>query len=219
MPQYSLTFTRLSCRYAQTLRKYLFRHLLVLILSTNVYGGYGYKPTPEQVNRVQTFLHWLPMNTKPSKVVLVPQDKFPQARKDFNVHNDTGIAFSSAGNVYLNEGLFHPSNDLQNTLSGVSQGIPTESAVEWTLAHEAAHANDSTPEWEQEAHDFKYNNAAYQTMQQWNSPQGKAYQNLQNRNFTSRGQQQPISAPLSTALQPNGSSQSPSINLLLGNYR
>ena len=178
-----------------------------------VLGSAGYTPSSADIQRVSTFLKWLPVKIKPSAVVVIPSKDFANVAKKFN-SSDTNVAFQMGGRAYINADAFNPSQKMVDNLSRSIQVPPFSNhetigskmtrgnLVEWALGHEVGHMNSNLDPKLQEQRDYLQNEAANQDVTDYNNPQGRAYQSLQNR----------------VAAAPNGSVASAPINMLLGNY-
>ena len=176
-----------------------------------VVGSGGYKPSPNETQRVQTFLKWLPVKTKPSAIVIIPSKDFADVAKKFG-SSDTNVAFQLGGRAYINQDAFSPSQDMVDKLSQSIQAPPFENQktfgsklnqgnlVEWAIGHEVGHMNSNLDPKLQEQRDYLQNEAANEDVTNYNNPQGKAYQGLQSQVAARQGQIQPTSAPIETEL-------------------
>jgi len=164
-----------------------------------VSGAYGYQPTKQQIQRLQTFLQWLPTKKAPTEVVIVPPEKMGEVSKIYS-QVPTNVGLTVGSRSYINAKLFDPKDDFVKNELGPEAKFPSGSALEWTLAHEASHLNDSTSHLIQERRDYLQNAAANEAVTNYNNPQGTAYQSLQKQVDGSQGQIQPTSAPIATQL-------------------
>jgi hypothetical protein len=77
----------------------------------NVVGGFGYRPTPNQIQRVTRFVSWLPTQSKPQSVIIVPD-------KDFSQISKSGSVFAAGNRVYISDSLFNQSNGVETAIAG-----------------------------------------------------------------------------------------------------
>jgi len=164
-----------------------------------VSGAYGYQPTKQQIQRLQTFLQWLPTKKAPTEVVIVPPEKMGEVSKIYS-QVPTNVGLTVGSRSYINAKLFDPKDDFVKNELGPEAKFPSGSALEWTLAHEASHLNDSTSHLIQERQDNVYNDAANAMMQDWGGKNAQAYRTAQANAYSAEGQTQPTSAPIATQL-------------------
>lgn len=180
---------------------------------TLILGSSSYKPTDAEARRLQTFVKWLPTKVKPSSIVLVSPDAFPNVAKQLG-GNDTLVAFSNGDRTYLNAAALNPSRDYlktvidnlrtpfagQNPQEAYGDKITPQNLAEWVLAHETAHMNSKLRPQQQEDRDYLQSEAANDLIRQYNSPAGKAYQAAQAQVASDAGKVQPTEAPVQTDL-------------------
>lgn len=159
-----------------------------------VIGTRNFQPTPEQIQRVQTFLKWTGYDKQPDTVIFVPPKDFPATAHAFNAQTRT--ALTHAGRTYINAAL----------LNGNGQG---KENLEWTLAHELAHLNSPGVPAIQEKQDYIYDDEADDVIRRWNGKQGRGYRTVQSQINKLPGEFEPSRAPLGTDLTPPQSSAAP----------
>lgn len=152
---------------------------------TTVIGTRDYTPTPEQIQRVKTFMQWLPLQKASGTVVIVPWQNFRDLAKSYGAQTTTALTNPDVDRTYINASVF-------------DKGSPH--TIEWVLAHEAAHLNSPNAGRFQEARDSEFDDAANKLIQQYNSPAGQAYQQEQSRIASDAGKIQPSQPPVQSNL-------------------
>lgn len=166
-----------------------------------VMGAAGFTPTPAQVTRVQTYLNWMPQNKVPSQIVVVPDDKMGTSSNAMSrVHTNIGYTLAGGNRSYINAKLFDSNDDFVRNETNGEAKYPKGSALEWVLAHEIAHLNTPGNSVGQEKEDYRFNDAANQTIRQWQKDKGPTYSNLEQNVAGQQNQIQPASTPIATQL-------------------
>ena len=164
-----------------------------------VYGAYGYTPTKEQIQRLQTFLRWLPTKNAPTEVVIVPPEKMKEVSKIYSPNVDTNVGLTVGNRSYVSAKLFDAKDDfVKDELPNAK--FPKGSALEWTLAHESSHLSDPTSHEIQERQDNVYNDAANAVINDWSGKKAQAYRATQANSYSAEGQYQPTPAPIQMQL-------------------
>lgn len=125
-----------------------------------VTGGYDYQVQPAESSRVTNFLTSYNVPKKFNRVVVIPDDKWDNAVKDFNLPAGTAraaFALPGASTAYVNQKLLKPKSPDQG--------------VEWALAHELEHYNDWRNPVEQESVDRQIDTRARERLKQWKNNQ------------------------------------------------
>ena len=164
-----------------------------------VSGAYGYKPTKQQVQRLQTFLQWLPTKKAPTEVVIVPSEKMDEVSKIYSPKVKTNVGLTVGNRSYVNAKLFDPKDDFVKDELPEAQ-YQKGNALEWTLAHESAHLSDPVSPDLQERQDNVFNDEANGTMNDWGGKNAQAYRTAQANAYSAEDQIQPTPAPISTTL-------------------
>lgn len=121
-----------------------------------IQGLQDLKLDPAQTSRIQNFLSTYSTPKRLSGVFVVPDDKWDATTKAFNVPwHGARVAFAmpAAGRVYVNANLLNNKN--------------WGDGVEWALAHELAHINDSRPPLQQELADRQIDDGARKALANW----------------------------------------------------
>lgn len=173
-----------------------------------IVGSSGYTPTTEQINRVRTFLKWLPAKVKPESVIILPPNEFKKIERSrpSASRNPTEVSFSAGKRSYITTDLFKPNARIDSVINAK---FPAGNALEWVLAHEAAHMNSSLSPAQQELQDDLFNDTANETIKHWNSKPALAYRASQSIAAKLPGEFEPSHAPLGTDLTPPQSPVTP----------
>lgn len=172
---------------------------------TVVVGAGSYKPTPQQVARIKSFLQTVPVKNIPDTIVVLPKENFHNTiKKAMSGAGDTDWAVSNVPGkrIYINSAVFdekHPNSHYQG------QQFP-----EFVLAHELSHFNDKDNPATQETQEIMATKAGkpnpfdlrgQDLLSKWAKQNGPVYSELQQQVATAQGQTQPVSAPIATALR------------------
>jgi len=165
-----------------------------------VLAGRGYKGSPKTIERISRFINEVPVDSKPSAVVIVNPDDWGATVKAMGA-SDTHDGFTAAGRTYLNGSIFQLDRaaELAKTLDTPANNY----LPELTVAHELAHLNDTehSPKW-QEQNDIQYSDRGQKILADWQKNRGPedANYNLQDQAAQRQGGVQPTSAPIQTQL-------------------
>ena len=152
----------------------------------SVIGTNNFKPTPEQIRRVQSFLKWSAYGKKPDTIVFVHPKDFPATAHAFNA--STRQALTHAGRTYINAALL------------TNKDVTGKNNLEWALAHEMAHLNSPDVPAIQEKQDQIYDDEADDMIRQWNGKRGQGYRTVQSQIDKLPGQFQPAESQPSSLL-------------------
>ena len=153
--------------------------------NVSVIGTRDHTPTPEQVQRIKTFMQWLPLQKASGTVVVIPWQNFRDLAKSYGANTTTALTNPDEDRTYINASAF-------------DKGSPK--SVEWILAHEAAHLNAPGIGRIQEKRDGQFDDVANDLIRQYNSSQGRAYQAAQSRIASDAGKIQPVPVNYSQTL-------------------
>jgi len=171
---------------------------------TVITGAGSYKPTPQQVARIKSFLQTVPVKNIPDTVVVIPKETFHDTiKKAMSGAGDTDWAVSNVPGkrIYVNSAIFdqkHPNSHYQG------QQFP-----EFVLAHELSHFNDKDNPAVQETQEIMATQAGkpnpfdlrgQDLLSKWTKQNGPTYSQLEQQVASNQGRLQPVSAPIAMQL-------------------
>jgi hypothetical protein len=155
--------------------------------------------SPEQTVRIKAFLSTVGTKNLPSKIVVVPKDRFPATVEAFGMQPfDTQFAFTTAANaVYVSSEVFDSKQHRNEHYNGPY--LP-----EFIIGHEVAHMNDSQSRKFQAEQERKtaesgfpnpYDQISLQYLTTWQQNAGPAYSALKRQAPAAAGTVEPQETP------------------------